>query len=43
MYTVIVFGKIETCEQTFDDIYHALQYAGVQKEKGFTVEILEMF
>jgi hypothetical protein len=42
MYTVIVCGKIETWERTFADIYHALKYAGKQKEKGFTVEIIEM-
>lgn len=41
MYTVIVFGAIETWEKSFSDYYGAFAYAQENKAKGFEVEVLE--
>ena len=43
MYTVLVFGKIETWEKTFSNYYSAISYAESNKSKGFCVEIIESY
>ena len=43
MYTVLVFGSIETWEKTFSNYYSALDYGENNKSKGFEVEIVEAY
>lgn len=43
MYTVLVFGIIETWEKTFSDYYDALKYSYKYRAKGFTTEIIEAY